>query len=159
MTKTRILIAVLTSLLVAPALAAAPDGAVRKTVDAALDAAQSGNVAQLRAQYLPDCVFGDEFAPFYWSGPHAIDAYFASAARMYRDTKMTGTKVSHGAPTFVYAGADRAYVTVPLRVRAQAAGRPYAATGVLTFTLLKTAAAWKIASQSWTKETENISPY
>jgi len=135
------------------------DGAVVKTVETALGAAQSGNVAELSAQYLPDCTFVDEFAPFYWSGPNAINAYFTSAAQMYKDTKMTGTKVAHGAPKYVYVGTDSAYVAVPLRVRAEVNGKPYKATGTLTFTLRKISATWKIASQSWTKETENINPY
>lgn len=146
----------------AAALAAqmtAPDRAIAATVEAALDAAQSGDLAALRGQYLPDCTFVDEFAPFYWSGPGAIDAYFASAAQMYKDTQMAGTKVWHGAPKYTYADAGTAYVTVPLRVHATAHGKPYRATGTLTFTLKKTSAGWKIASQSWAKETENINPY
>lgn len=141
------------------AQSAVPDSAVLTTVDTALKAAQSGNVKLLRTEYLPNCTFVDEFAPFKWSGPHSLDAYFASAARMYKDTEMTDTKVSHGAPSYVYTAGTSAYVVVPLRVRAKIGDRQYRAKGVLTFSLQKTADGWKIATQTWSKTAENFSPY
>src|ERR1700722_14757190 len=115
-----------------------PDRAVWAVVDAALDAAQSGDVKTLRQAYLPGCFFVDEFAPFAWSGAHSLDAYLASAVRMYKDTAMTGTSAAHGTPGYVYVAGDKAYLTVPLRITAKAAGKPYRESGILTFALEKT---------------------
>ena len=132
-----------------------PDRAVRAVVDSALDAAQSGDVKGLRQAYIPGSVFVDEFAPFAWSGAHSMDAYLASAARMYKDTGMSGTHVVHETPAYVYVTGDKAYLTVPLHITAKAAGKPYYESGTLTFALQKTAGGWKIAAQAWTKLGEN----
>ena len=135
---------------------AGPQAAVLATVDAALNAAQSGDIKTMRTEYLPNCSFVDEFAPYQWS---SMDAYFASAAEMYKQTGMSGTKVSRGAPKFVYVTSTSAYVVIPLKVQAQVKGKPYRASGTLVFALQDTAAGWKISMQTWSKATENISPY
>ena len=133
-----------------------PQAAVLATVDAALDAAQSGDIKTMRTEYLPNCVFVDEFAPYEWN---SMDAYFASAGEMYQKTGMTGTKVTRGAPKFVNTTATNAYVVIPLDVQAKVKGQPYKASGTLVFALQHTDAGWKIAMQTWSKATENISPY
>ncbi|HEU5398589.1 MAG TPA: nuclear transport factor 2 family protein [Gammaproteobacteria bacterium] len=138
---------------------AMPDAAVLATVNAALDAAQSGDAKAMQAQYLPGCTFVDEFAPFFWSGANSMEAYFASAAEMYKETGMAGTRVSRGKPKYVYVAGTSAYVVIPLKVSAKAKGKPYRGSGSLVFTLRKTDAGWKIASQTWAKDTENINPY
>jgi len=135
-----------------------PQEAVLATVDAALDAAGSGDIKTMRTEYLPNCSFVDEFAPYQWSGQDSMDAYFASAAQMYKQTGMTGTKVSRGSPKFVYTTSTSAYVVVPLEVQATVKGKPYRASGTLVFALQHTDAGWKIAMQTWAKATENISP-
>ncbi len=135
---------------------AGPQAAVLATVDAALDAAQSGDIKTMQTEYLPNCSFVDEFAPYQWS---SMDAYFASAAEMYKQTGMSGTKVSRGAPKFVYVTSTNAYVVVPLDVQAKVKGQPYRASGTLVFALQHTDAGWKISMQTWAKATENISPY
>lgn len=138
---------------------AGPQAAVMATVDAALNAAQSGDIKTMRTEYLPNCSFVDEFAPYQWSGQGSMDAYFASAAEMYKQTGMSGTKVSRGAPKFVNVTSTNAYVVVPLEVQATVKGKPYRAGGTLVFALQHTDAGWKISMQTWAKATENISPY
>lgn len=135
---------------------AGPRAAVLATVDAALDAAQSGDIKTMRTEYLPNCSFVDEFAPYQWS---SMDAYFASAGEMYKQTGMSGTKVSRGAPKFAYVTSTSAYVVIPLKVQATVKGKPYRASGTLVFALQDTAAGWKISMQTWAKATENISPF
>ena len=58
-------------------------------------------------------------------------------------------------PGHVYVAGDKAYLTVPLRITAKAAGKPYRESGILTFALEKTVGGWKIAAQTWTKLGEN----
>jgi ketosteroid isomerase-like protein len=135
------------------------DRTVTGAVTAALDAAQSGNTAALQREYLPDCTYIDEFAPFVWTGPGSAKAYADSAARMYRETASTDVKASHGAPSFAHVVNGAAYVMVPLIVTAQVHGKPYKATGALAFTLRKTSSGWKISSQTWAKTTESFNPY
>jgi ketosteroid isomerase-like protein len=132
--------------------------AVLATVDAALDAAQSGDIKTMRTEYLSDCSFVDEFAPYHWSGQDSMSAYFASAAEMYKRTGMSGTKVSRGSPKYVYVTSTSAYVVVPLEVQATVKGKSYRASGTLVFALQDTKTGWRISMQTWAKASENIGP-
>ena len=85
MTRTRLvsIAAAILAALATPAVAAqvsGPDPQVMATVDAALGAGLSGDIGKLRDQYAPGCTFIDEFAPFLWTGPNAIDGYLASGS-------------------------------------------------------------------------------
>jgi ketosteroid isomerase-like protein len=132
---------------------------VLAVVRAALSAAQSGDQKDLRDKYADDCVFIDEFAPYRWSGPNAIDGYFASAAKMYQETQHSDVSMTVGAAKYVYVTGDEAYVVEPLREQAKVKGRAYKSAGSLTFTLRRIGHAWKITSQAWSKTEENINPY
>jgi ketosteroid isomerase-like protein len=137
----------------------APDPAVTGVVTSALAAAQAGNIAVLQRQYLPDCTFIDEFAPFVWTGPGAQGAYFASGARMAGATGTSNVEITFTAPKYTYVAGPAAYLVVPLTVTSKVRGKLYQATGSLAFTLRKTRSGWKIASQTWAKATETFSPY
>lgn len=141
------------------AQSAGPDGEVLATVSAALSAAQAGDVEKLRGQYAPNCVFIDEFAPFRWSGAHAIDDYFASAGRMYQETQHGAVKMTVSPPSYVYVSGDDAYVVEPLSEKATVKGKAYKSKGLLTFTLVRKDQVWKIASQTWSKTRETTNPY
>jgi hypothetical protein len=135
------------------------DAEVMATVDAAVSAAQSGNLRKLRDQYATDCVFIDEFAPFHWSGPNAIDNYLASAARMYKQTQHGDVRMTVRPPIYVYVSGDDAYLVEPLSEKAIIRGKAYKSTGFLTFTLARISHVWKITSQIWSKTSENMNPY
>jgi ketosteroid isomerase-like protein len=138
---------------------AGPNADVTAVVDAALSAGQRGDVAAMRAQYAQDCAFVDEFAPFLWTGPNAIDRYFASAGQTYQETRHTADKVAAGPAAFVYVSGDRAFVVEPVSGTASIRGKPYAAKGAFAFTLARIDGHWKITSQTWTKASESANPY
>ena len=145
-----------------PALAgqiSGSDPSVMATVTAALDAGQSGDIRTLRDQYAPGCVFIDEFAPFLWDGPNAIDGYFASGARMYRETQHQDGKTTIKPPSFIYVSGDRAFVVEPLSGTATVRGAPYVQQGSFAFTLARAEGRWRITSQTWTKANESGNPY
>ena len=157
-----ILIAVASLTLTAPAFAAqssGPNAEVLATVDAALGAGVTGDIGQLHAQYAPDCTFIDEFAPFLWVGPNAIDRYLASGGRMYQETQHADGKTTFSPPAFVYVSAERAYVVEPLSGTATVRGKPYALQGAFAFTLARIDGRWKITSQTWSKTSESLNPY
>ncbi len=143
----------------AAAQASGPDPEVMATVHAALGAGLSGDIRRLRDQYAPGCTFIDEFAPFLWAGPNAIDGYFASGARMYQETQHGEGETTVAPPAFIYVSGDRAFVVEPLSGTATVRGRPYAQRGSFAFTLARTDGRWRITSQTWTKASENIDPY
>ena len=164
MTRTRLvsIAAAILAALATPAVAAqvsGPDPQVMATVDAALGAGLSGDIGKLRDQYAPGCTFIDEFAPFLWTGPNAIDGYLASGARMYQETRHADGKTTIEPPAFVYVSGDRAFVVEPLSGTATVRGRPYAQRGSFAFTLARTDGRWRITSQTWTKASESLDPY
>ena len=151
------------AILAAPPAAAAPSSApkaeVMATVDAALDAGQSGDMRKFAEQFAPDCTFIDEFAPFLWTGPNAIGGYLASGGRMYQETQHAAGKMTAGPPAYVYVTGDRAFVVEPVSGTATVRGKPYAQQGSFAFTLARTDGRWRITSQTWTKASESMDPY
>jgi ketosteroid isomerase-like protein len=136
-----------------------PNAEVMATVSAALKAAASGDIPRLRDQYAPDVAFTDEFAPFFWSGPGAIDGYFISGGRMYQETQHRDGKTTINPPAYVYVSGDRAFVVEAVSATATVRGKPYRQNGSFAFVLARTAGRWKIISQTWTKTDETMNPY
>jgi len=136
-----------------------PNAEVTATVDAALQAGTTGDMAKLVAQYAPDCTFTDEFAPFFWSGPGAIQGYFAAGGRMYQETQHKDDKPVFSPATYVYVSGDRAFVVEKVSGTANVHGKPYSSEGAFAFALARTQGGWKIISQTWTKTGETMNPY
>jgi ketosteroid isomerase-like protein len=138
---------------------AGPDAEVTAVVDAAMKAGMAGDIPKLVASYAPDCIFVDEFEPFFWSGPGAMQGYFSSAGRMYEETQHKGDKAVFRPPSYVYVSGDRAFVVERVSGTATVRGKPYAGEGAFAFTLSRIDGRWKITSQTWTKSRENMNPY
>ena len=145
-----------------PALAAqrsSPDPEVIAVVDKALNAPLNGDMAGFRDQYAPDCLFVDEFAPFLWTGPGALDRWLMSGGQMYQETQHQDGKASFGPARYVYVSGDQAFVVEPVEGEATVRGKPYAQKGAFAFSLVRTGGRWKITSQTWTKVSETANPY
>jgi ketosteroid isomerase-like protein len=145
-----------------PAVAAqvsGPNADVTATIDAAMNAGMAGDMTRMRAQYSPDCVFVDEFEPFFWSGPGALDAYLMSGGRMYQETQHIPGKTNYSPPPYVYVSGDSAFVVEPVSGGGTVRGKPYALKGAFAFSLRRTDGRWKITSQTWTKASETFDPY
>jgi len=136
-----------------------PNAEVLATVDAAMKASMAGDIPKILAQYAPDCTFADEFAPFFWSGPNAIQGYFMAGGRMYQETQHKDDKPVFAPPSFVYVSGDRAFVVEKVSGVASVRGKPYASQGAFAFALARIDGQWKIISQTWTKTAENLDPY
>ncbi len=136
-----------------------PNAEVTAVVDAAMAAGMAGDMPRLIAQYAPGCAFVDEFAPFFWSGPSAIQDYFAAGGRMYQETQHKDDKPVFSPPSYVYVSGDRAFVVEKVRGTATVRGKPYAQAGAYAFTLARIGGRWKISSQTWTKAHETMNPY
>ncbi len=150
------------AILAHPALAAqtsGPNGQVQAVVDAAMTAGMAGDVGRMREQYAPDCVFVDEFAPFFWTGPGSLDAYLMSGGGMYQETQHVPGKTTFSPPSYVYMSGDKAFVIEPVSGAGTVRGKPYAQQGAFAFSLARTGGRWKITSQTWTKTGESMNPY
>ena len=157
------LIAALSAMALAGAAAAVPvagpDPRVVATIQAVIEAGQKGDIASLGRLYAPDCTFVDEFAPFLWTGPGSVSAYFTSGARMYQQTQHKDDRITAGPPAFIYVSDDRAFVVEPLGGTANVGGKPYASRGAYAFSLSRIDGRWMITSQTWTKASESRNPY
>jgi len=136
-----------------------PNAEVLAAVDAAMKASTVGDIPGILAEYAPDCTFADEFAPFFWTGPGAIQGYLAAGGRMYAETRRTDDKPVFSPPSYVYVSGDRAFVVEKVSGTARVRGRPYAEQGAFAFVLARMGGRWKIISQTWTKAAENLDPY
>ena len=136
-----------------------PNAEVTATVDAALQAGAAGDIGKLVAQFAPDCTFTDEFAPFFWSGPGAIQGYFSAGGRMYQETQHKDGKTVFSPPSYVYVSGDRAFVIEKVSGTASVHGKPYSQQGAFAFALARIDGRWKIISQTWTKTSESMNPY
>ncbi len=136
-----------------------PDPAVAAVVDKALNAPLKGDMVAFRDQYAPDCMFVDEFAPFLWTGPGALDRWLMSGGQMYQETQHLDGKAAFGPPRYVYVSGDRAFVVEPIEGSATVHGKPYAQKGAFAFSLVRADGRWRITSQTWTKASETMNPY
>jgi ketosteroid isomerase-like protein len=136
-----------------------PNAEVIAAVDAAMKASTTGDVPGILAGYAPDCAFADEFEPFFWSGPGAIQAYFTAGGRMYAQTRRKDDKPAFAPPSYVYVSGDRAFVVEKVSGTASVRGQPYSEQGAFAFVLARIDGRWKIISQTWTKTAENLDPY
>ena len=136
-----------------------PNAEVLAPIDAMLKASTTGDIPTLVAQYAPGCVFADEFAPFFWSGPDAMRDYFTAGGRMYQATQHKDDKPVFGPPLYVYVSGDHAFVVEKVSGAASVRGRPYASEGAFAFALVRIEGRWKIISQTWTKSRESSDPY
>jgi ketosteroid isomerase-like protein len=154
--------AALAVLAAAPVFAAqtsGPNAEVTATVDAAMTAGMAGDMPRMHAQYAADCVFVDEFAPFLWTGPNALDRYLISGGQTYQETQHKDDRPTFGPARFVYVSGDKAFVVEPVSSTASVQGKPYAQQGVFTLSLIRTDGGWKITSQTWAKTSETLDPY
>ena len=151
-----------TAALTGQALAAqssGPDPEVLATIDAAMQAGVKGDIPALAAHYAPGCTFADEFAPFFWSGPGALQAYLTAGGRMYQETRHKDDKAVFAPASYVYVAGDRAFVVEKVSGTASVRGKSYSEQGAFAFVLARMDGRWKIISQTWTKSGEGFDPY
>lgn len=123
---------------------AAPPSAVMQPIDAVIAAVNADRAAAMDANFSPDAVVVDDFAPYAWRGASAASRWWSALDR-------AGAKVGFGhfhAVAFPIkyfdVSGDGAYVVVPLRIAYVLKGRPKVQTGLWTFTLRRAARDWKI---------------
>ena len=94
----------------------------------------------------------DEFPPHEWHGAGACAKWMADYDAFGKKNGLTDGHVKLGAAKHVDVTADRAYVVVPADYTYKEKGKPVSENGALmTVALQKTAAGWRIAAWSWTK--------
>ncbi len=148
----KVMLAVLASVLVVPALWAAA-GDVMVPIRQFIDSFNTGDTKSGYAAYaMGDIAIVDEFAPYHWTGPNAAHAWAAGYDKHAKATGVTDGTVKYAEPTRTEMEGALAYVVIPTTYLYKEHGQPMAENGQMTFVLHSQAGAWKISGWTWTGE-------
>jgi ketosteroid isomerase-like protein len=146
----RILIALCVVVSFHAAVAAGP-GDVMAPIRQGIDGFNKGDTKTAFAAYSKgDVTMVDEFAPFRWTGPNAVEAWSDAYAKHAAATGVTDGTVKYGEPTRTEIAGSLAYVVVPTVYLYKDHGKDTAEEGSLTFLLRAEADGWKIRGWTWT---------
>lgn len=148
----KLLLLLLSSILVVPALTAA-NADVTATIHQFIDGFNNGDLKSVNAAYASgDIQIVDEFAPNRWSGPTAPQMWAADYEKHAQATGVSNGRVRYGSPTRTEIAGDVAYVVVPTVYFYKERGKPMAEKGEMTFVLQQQSGAWKISAWTWSGE-------
>jgi len=95
----------------------------------------------------------DEFPPHEWHGAGACSTWANDYDADAKKNGITDGIVTLGNPRHVDITGDRAYVVVPANFTYKQKGKPAKETGsMLTISLQKAAAGWRMTGWAWTKK-------
>ena len=147
---TRVAMALLGSLMLAPAAMAAPADDVVIPIHQFIDGFNKGDTKSAFAAYAKgDIAIVDEFAPHIWRGPRAPQNWAVDYDKHAQATGVTDGSVSYGPPTRTEIEGSVAYVIVPTVYTYKEKGQPIAEEGQMTFVLSQSATGWKIGGWTW----------
>jgi hypothetical protein len=139
-------------------LAAGPAAATEKTdvmvpVHQFIDGFNKGDIKTALAACAEQTSIIDEFPPHEWHGVGACSNWANDFDADAKKNGITDGKVTLGSPRHVDITADRAYVVVPADYAYKQKGKPAKETGsMLTVSLQKGTAGWRITGWAWTKK-------
>jgi ketosteroid isomerase-like protein len=144
------ILALLSSVLLAPFAMSAAPGDVTAPIRQFIDAFNTGDTNSAYAAYATgDIIIIDEFAPHRWVGPHAAQEWAADYDKNAKATGVTDGKVTYGKPTRTEIEGDVAYVVMPTTYLYKEHGKPMAEEGQITVVLHVEAGAWKMSTWTW----------
>ena len=94
-----------------------------------------------------DVIIIENFAPYRFEGPGAIDAW-ASGMRAHRDAT-SDLHHTFGAPQDFGRTDDRAFFSLPTTWTGAFHGRPFVETGGWAFVLTRQRDGWRVLSYGW----------
>ena len=139
-------------------LVAGPAGANEKTdvmvpVHQFVDGFNKGDIKSALAACAEQTSIIDEFPPHEWHGAGACSTWANDYDADAKKNGITDGIVTLGNPRHVNITGDRAYVVVPANFTYKQKGKPAKETGsMLTISLQKAAAGWRMTGWAWTKK-------
>lgn len=132
--------------------AASEKRAVMAPVHQFIDGFNKGDTKHAIAAYADQTSIIDKFPPHEW---HGADAYSKWADDYDADARMKGITdgiVTLGTPWHVDITGNRAYVVTPANYTFKQKGKPVKEiNSMMTLTLQKSGAGWRITGWAWTK--------
>jgi hypothetical protein len=132
----------------------APDALMLRPVQVWIDAYNNGAAALPEDIFTDDVVITDEFPPYVWSGKAGEHDWARAIDTFIKPSKQ---HVSVGAPQSFQASRDGTRVTfvlpATLTFTSSRSARQETQHALWLFVLVKNAGAWKIAADTWTRQT------
>ena len=148
----KVLLAVLASVFVVPALWAA-SADVMAPIRQFIDGFNTGDTKSAYAAYATGSIsITDEFPPFHWTGPNAAHAWAADYDKYAKAAGVSDGSVKYGEPSRTETKGDLAYVIIPTTYLYKEHGQSMTESGQMTFVLRSQGGAWKISTWTWTGE-------
>jgi hypothetical protein len=142
-------------LFVAISNAQTPGGAqnaVLASVHQFVDAFNKGDTKPLVASCADQTSILDEFPPHEWHGAGACARWVSDFDLDARKNGITDPVVTLSTPSHVDISAERAYVVIPANYNFKQKGKAVTEVGsIITLTLQKSQAGWRITGWSWAK--------
>lgn len=122
------------------------------SVQAYLDAFNSGDVEAMAAQFATSGTILDGMAPHSWVGPTAAEDWYADVLTEGAHVGAANYHVTVGGAVHNAITGDAAYLVLPATMTFELKGVPQTQTGAyFTVALRRQDGAWRIVSWAWTK--------
>jgi len=108
-----------------------------------------GDFPAIKADYIQNILIIDEFPPFYWQGPNALETWYSDTSKDEAAAAITGSVLKLGAFRRLDIDGDRAYAVVPATWVSKRGGKPQHERAMWTVALQKTGQGWRIAGWTW----------
>ncbi|MGZ6338626.1 MAG: hypothetical protein ACXWSL_21860 [Bdellovibrionota bacterium] len=126
--------------------------AVLAPVHQFVDGFNKGDTKKFLAACADQTSILDEFPPHEWHGTGACAKWASDFDADAKKNGITDGVVTLSNPSHVDITADRAYVVIPANYTFKQKGKPISEAGsIITLTLQKSPAGWRITGWSWAK--------
>jgi ketosteroid isomerase-like protein len=122
---------------------------IKAVIDKALDGFNSKDSAMYNSAFSGDVVIVDGMAPYRWTGSNAQARWFSDAEKWAHDLGVADENIAYDKIVRADAVGTHAYVVLSATLSFTLKGQSGSRLGILTFTLAKQGAEWKIESQAW----------
>ena len=145
----RLFFALTVAVLAAGPAAATDKAEVMSVVHHWVDSFNQGDMKSMGAACADQASIIDDFPPHVWSGAGACDKWSSDFQAFIQAGAITDPAVTIGKPWHIALTADYAYVVAPTTFPFKHKGKPVKQGGVLTVTLQKGAAGWRMIGWAW----------
>ena len=142
-------IALTASVLVAGPVAASDKTDVMSVVHQWVDSFNKGDMKSMGAECADRTSIIDDFPPHLWNGAGACSKWSSDFQAFTQTGEITDPTVTVGKPWHIDVTANVAYVVAPTTFSFKRKGKPVKEQGIITVTLQKGAAVWRMTGWAW----------
>jgi len=145
----KILISFVVALLASATVSASEKTDVMAAVHKWVDSFNGGDTKTMSSMCSDDAIVLDDFSPHVWQGSGACANWNKDYGAFVKTSAITEPKVTVGKAKHLDVEAGYAYLVAPTTYTYSKDGKPVTEAGMVTMTLHKTTAGWKISGWAW----------